>query len=85
MKKRISLLLLLVVFLLTDTDSQNLGANNAGIGFSVTQQIIPVLIGKKDNPVIRIQIPVSTQTNQVLSAVTIQLKGTTSIKDLQSL
>jgi hypothetical protein len=55
------------------------------IGFSVTQQVVPVLIGKKDNPVIRIQIPVNSSRDKILTAVTLQLTGTTDIKDLQTL
>ena len=51
----------------------------------VSQSIVPVLINKKENPVIRIQIPVYSQADQVLSELTINLKGTTDIRDIKSL
>ncbi len=85
MKMKISLLFLYVGALISVTYSQSRNAKLAEIEFSVTQNIVPVLIGKKDNPVIRIQIPVNTNTDKILSCITIQLSGTTDIKDLQSL
>ncbi len=51
----------------------------------VSQNIVPVLINKKDNPVIRIQVPIYSQADQVLSELAISLKGTTDINDIKSL
>lgn len=51
----------------------------------VSQNIVPVLINKKDNPVIRIQVPVYSNEGQVLSELAVSLKGSTELKDIKML
>lgn len=51
--------------------------------FSVVQNRVPVLTGKKDNPVIGLHIPVYGRSEQVLSAVQLLLKGTVAINEIK--
>lgn len=51
----------------------------------VSQNTVPVLINKKDNPVIRIQVPVYSNQGQVLSELAVSLKGSTELKDIKML
>lgn len=53
--------------------------------FGVIQNQIPVLAGKKDNPVIGLHIPVYGRGEQVLSEVTISLKGTVAPREIKQL
>lgn len=53
--------------------------------FSATQFVVPVLINKKDNPVIRLQVPVYGQKSRLLSAVKFSLAGSTSITDISKI
>lgn len=51
--------------------------------FGVMQNRIPVLTGKKDNPVISLHIPVYERTEQVLSAVNLLLKGSVAASEIK--
>lgn len=60
-------------------------SNKDAPAFGVFQDQVPVLKGKPDNQVIRIQIPASGNIAQRLTVVNISLKGTTNIKDIKAL
>lgn len=53
--------------------------------FSVHQNMVPVLKGKKDNQLLRISIPVETNELQKLTALSFNLAGTTDIHDIKTL
>lgn len=51
----------------------------------VTQNRVPVLVGKKDNPVISLHIPVYGRSEQVLTAVHFLLKGSVEAREIKQL
>jgi sialidase-1 len=62
---------------------QMVGYNQHNPSITVEQYQVPVLIGKTDNPIIRIKISVPGNEAQTLSRISINTNGTTDLNDIK--
>lgn len=82
---RQQLLVVLFALLLSVLQPFRVGAQapSGSFVFGVLQNRVPVLTGKKDNPVIGLHLPVYGRTEQVLSELNLLLKGTLELRELK--
>lgn len=73
---------LTLIFMLIGSPFLVLGINPPQVNVSQRQFQIPVLKGKKDNPILRIKITVSDE-GQVLGSVKISTSGTSKLSDIK--
>ncbi len=85
MQLRPCMMLLVIMFTFVFATCNKGRKSNESLSFSAFQYTVPVLIGKKDNPVIRLRIPGDDKSVRTLSAVSFSLAGTTAIKDIRML
>jgi len=74
----------LVLFLGVPHGSWAQGAMGTQI-IGITQNRVPVLVGKKDNPVISLHIPIYGRGEQLLTAVNVLLKGSVEAREIKEL